>query len=104
MSFLEGFVVGAVSVIIFVAYLEQRGDDLSPVEQAEQAYREGHIDSTSTATRMRESRFGTCSGVVWFASSSISIFSGAGTNNSPTVLSLWDLICKWLVLYAVHSD
>ncbi len=34
MSFLEGFPVGAVSVYILGAYLEQRGDDVSPVEQA----------------------------------------------------------------------
>ncbi len=53
MSFLEGFVVGAVSVIIIVAYLEQRGDDFSPVEQAKRDYREGRIDAAEFERRLQ---------------------------------------------------
>jgi len=53
MTFLEGFVVGAVSVIIIVGYLEQRGDDFSPVEQAKRDYREGRIDAAEFERRLQ---------------------------------------------------
>ncbi len=39
------FLVGAISVIILDAYLEQRGNDLSPFEQAKRDYKEGRIDA-----------------------------------------------------------
>jgi len=52
MSFLEGFLAGAVSVIILVAYLQQRGDDLSPVQQAKRDYREGRIDAAEFERRL----------------------------------------------------
>jgi len=51
MSFLEGFLVGAVSVIILDAYLQQRGDDLSPFEQVMRVYREVRIDDAEFEPR-----------------------------------------------------
>ena len=53
MSFLEGFLVGALSVFILVAYVEQRGHDLSPVEQAKQDYCEGRIDADEFERRLQ---------------------------------------------------
>jgi len=53
MSFLEGFLVGAVSVFILVVYLQERGDDLSPVEQAKRDYREGKIDAAEFERRLQ---------------------------------------------------
>ncbi len=52
MSFLEGFIAGAVSVFILVGYLQQRGDDLSPVEQAKREYSDGRIDAVEFERRL----------------------------------------------------
>ncbi len=53
MSFLEGFVAGAVSVLLVGAYLQERDDDLPPLEQAKRDYHLGRIDADELERRLQ---------------------------------------------------